>query len=455
MINVLRGFIITLVTAAAVTACTKADPNRIAFESPFKFTYDGTFAKGENIASADGEGVTSSQLFSPSPALQELEMRIQKIYLEMAYDKAVTAAGDEKATLTMGFAAPKDDVKKLLGTKYKSAVDVQFDESLGQDTYKINDTTHKTTEFESSNRLLAQLRNDSFTQKMQALEGIVARRKVLEAAKAANTPMEEFIQKQILANPPPITDEETKAYAKKNNISEAELTPELHAQLKDILKGRQRDRMITEYVAKNLLKTPVRVGFAKPAIKIDLPPVGEAAPHKGQGPIEITLFSYLQCQDCKSLTKTMSDFVENNPKYYKLNYVFNFQESNNEERMVSEAGMCLRKQNENYFWIFSQVLVKSDAGIEEAVNNAAKATGADFEAFRACFLAREFKDAVNSHVLGTKTLGFHRSPVVVIEGSVYEVPDATALMDKAQELKAEKGLGFNLFYKIKKALFGS
>ena len=189
---------------------------------------------------------------------------------------------------------------------------------------------------------------------------------------------------------------------------------------------------------------------------MNLPAIGDSAPQRGQGPIEIALFSYVQCQECKDVTKGVSDFVQKNPKYYKLSYVFNFPANNNEERRVAEAALCIKKQNDDFFWKLPEQLVKDEKiALEESINNAAKGVGSNYEEFRSCFLAREFKDAVEAHIQGTKELGFFRSPVVVMDGFVYETPTAEDLIDRARDLKAEKGLGFNFFYNLKKKLFGS
>lgn len=133
-----------------------------------------------------------------------------------------------------------------------------------------------------------------------------------------------------------------------------------------------------------------------------------------------------------------------------MSYLFNFPPNSNEERMVAEASFCLKKQNPNYFWKFlSNFDPKSNANLEEAVNDSVKASGGDFEAFRTCFLAREFKDQVEAQLQATQGFGFYRSPVVVLDGKVMEVPSSEDFVEKALALKAEKGLGFNLFYKIK------
>jgi hypothetical protein len=82
---------------------------------------------------------------------------------------------------------------------------------------------------------------------------------------------------------------------KTNNIYEAELTPELKIQILDTIKARQRDQLMAEYVAKNLIKAPIKVGFKKAELRMDGTEINpEMLPSIGSGPIEILLFANTQ-----------------------------------------------------------------------------------------------------------------------------------------------------------------
>ncbi len=479
--RVLAAFVCLFVFSVS---CTKKDPNLISVDSPFLFSYDQSLSQGEIIAKVDGEEIGTSQLYGPSPALQELEERMNKIVLVLVYEKALaqleTGDGENDGTekdgkkidikktsatekdgpktadmqLVFGFAAPKEELKTLLGAKLNKNIAVTFDETAvkGQGA-TLGEKTWTREELAGQDMLLSRLLSDSFKQKVNILEGVVSRRKILQASKDANTPMEDYIQNTIMKGVPEPTEADLAAFAKNNNIYEADLTPEMKLQVLDTIKARERDLLMSQYVAKNMTKAPIKVGFKKAQLRMDGIQVSpEMVPSKGQGPIEVLIFSNTQCEACKALSQSISAFVDDNPKYFALKYIFNFPDSNNEERMLAEASLCVRKQSEAFFWQFPSMLKQGEASIEESINNAARATGADFEQFRTCFLAREFKTAVDAHLEGTKTLGFHKPPVAVLNGMVYENPNAELLIDQALSLKAEKGLGFNLLYKLKKML---
>lgn len=433
--------------------CQSKDNNTIPFKSPYTFVYDANL-KNDVAAQVESDEISSSQLYSPSPALQEIEDRINKIVLIKVYEKALASDVKSETQIVYGFAQPKEELAKILGAKLNKSLAVTFDENL-KAAAQLNGAVITRAELAKEDTLMARLMDSGFEQKLQAIEGLITRRKILQASKDANTPMEEYIQKNILKGSVAATDAEVLEFAQKNNITEKELTEELKAQLKDTIQARRRDQLTAEYVAKNIVKTPIKVSFSKPTMKIDLPSVGDAAPHKGTGPIEIALFSYLQCENCKSVTQALSELAESNPKYFRVSYVFNFAENNNEERMVAEAAMCLSKQKDQFFWDFPQALKKSEnTSLEENINAAVKSMGADFDGFRTCFLNREYKDKVETHLQSTKNLGFYKTPVVVMDGVVLETPIAGDLVEKAMEMKAEKGLGFNFIYKIKKFFRG-
>lgn len=429
----------------ALFACTKKPSNLLAVNSPFQFVHDANLQGTEFVAKHGEDAITHSQLVSPSPALMELEQRTQ----EIAIRKLNAMAGGE-GQITFAFNEPKDGVKKLLGKEFKESVTMAFDPALKTGVAKLNDKVITWQELSKDDTLLARLLSSKFEQSIKALEGLYARRKVLEASKAANITMEQFIKDRITGGNLSASDADVDAFAKKNNITEKELTDELRAQIKDTIVSHQREEKITKYVAENLLTTPIHVAFSKPAMTLSVPDVDSSAPQVGEGPISVLFFSRWDCDNCKSIGSSISDFVDSNHKYFKMSYLFNFPPNSNEERMVAEASLCVKKQNSDFFWKFVGIFdPKSNESLEEAVNQAAKSSGADFEQFRTCFLAREFKDQVEAHLQATKDFGFYRNPVVVLDGKVMETPKADEFVDDALALKAEKGLGFNLFYNIK------
>ncbi len=443
-------YAIAFLALVSLSACTKKNPNQIAVESPFQFVYDSKLVGTDFVAELGKDQITVSQLFSPSPALTELDQRIKAIVMRKLYPTA--EAGSE---VTFAFAQPEEDLKKFFAKQYKEDVKINFDQTIKTGIAVVNGKTITIEEVAQGDMLISRLMQSRFEQSISSLEGFFARRKILEESKAANVPMEQYINEKVLGAEIVVTDQDVENFIKKNNISEKELTEALRVQIKDTIKSKERDYKINQFVGKNLIKEPIRVSFYKPTMKLSLGEVDSRAPHYGQGPISIMILSRWDCNECQPISAEMTKFVASYSKYFKMSYLFNFPTNSNEERMISEASLCLKKQNDEFFWKFAgQFDSKANENLEESINMAAKATGADFEGFRSCFLAREFKDDVEMHLTSTQNLGFYRNPVVVIDGRVHETPNTQELIAQALDLKAEKGLGFNFFYNFKKMLFG-
>jgi protein-disulfide isomerase len=441
----LKSLLVIASLAVFATGCTKKNKNQMATSSPFAFVYDSSLQGSEFVAQLGEDQITNSQLLSPSPALLELEERIHTLVLQKVYGQA--SSGD---TITFAFDEPTAGLKKILGSKNNPEVTVTFDAKMKQGIAKLNDKTLSIDQVSEGDTLMSRLLQSRFEQRIRALEGLFARRKVLEASKAANITMEQFIKEKILFADVPVTEKDVDDFAKKNNLTEKDLTEELRAQIKDTIVSHNREAKVTKYVADNLIKNPIHVAFTKPTMTMANLKVDDTAPSLGEGPINVLFFSRFDCADCKSTASDISDFVASNRKYFKISYLFNFPVNSNEERMVAEASMCVKKQDTDFFWKFVEGFdAKAASSVEEAVNLAVKGSGADFELFRSCFLAREFKDQVESHLQSTKDFGFYKSPVVVLDGKIMETPQSQAFIDDALALKAEKGLGFNLFYNIK------
>lgn len=456
MWNVFRNCVLVSLSVLVSVSCTQ-EANRISYASPLKFVYDESLVGGENAAKIGEEVVTVSQLYSPSPALQELETRINRELITTVYAKALAQKAEGKdVAVVFGFAEPQEGLKAVLKEKINKDITVTFDDKA-KDAAQINGATLTREQVSRENLLMAKLMAESYKQKMQSLEGILSRRMILQESKKANVTMEDYIKQNVLKGQPEITAQDVAQYAAKNNISEKELDEETQAKLKDIIMGRRREQLIIDYVAKNVITQSIHVGFRESRVQMTVPELEKIAPVIGSGPINITLLSQFQCKECRQVEQSLVDLAEDQPKYFKLNYVFNFTEGHPEERMIAEAALCLRKQKEDYFWQFPQFLAKTEgSALEEDINSTAKSLGANFEEFRGCFLAREFKDIVEGHAQKSKEMGFYRSPVVVLDGRVYETPvDSAQVLLDARELRAEKGLGFNLFYNLKKLIKGS
>lgn len=462
---------ILLVTLVTLLGCTgkndvaKKD-DTLPIDSPIKFKFDPSLVGTENIAKIGDDPIAMSQLLSPSPALQELVDKNQSLMLVTAYQMASQLASQkqnpqEVVEMKSAFAEPKknfDDFLKRMHINKVKNIKVEFGAEIAGGPMQVADKVLTESEMSRANFDLAKNKERFVRESLKSLEGIVSRRLVLqEAKKTPDQTAEDFIQKNIIGGAIAVTDEQAREYGLKNNLSEAELTPEMLIRLKDIVISRTREQKITDYVAKNLLKGPVSVGFDKPQIIVENLELSDAVPFQGKGKVNLTIFSNLMCDECKDIEAKMDNLIKTESDNFRLNYLFQFTERDREARMLAEASLCVKKQSDKGFWDFlsarRQGKLTSD---ENSINDTVKGLSLNFEEFQKCFLAREFQNSIDSQLSKSKELGFYRPPVVMVENQVFDNPDFNEIKASVDRIKAERGLSSSqsLWEKIKSFFFG-
>lgn len=437
----------------------------IPFDSVLQFKHDPSLVGTENIAKVGDDLIPMTQLMGPSVSLQDLTSRRQELMLVSGYQLASQEASQKinppaDVVLKLSFPEPKKnlaDFFKRTGIKPLKNIKVEFEQSISGGDIQLGDKTFAEAEMAKTNFDLAKL-NERFTREaLRELEGIISRRLVLqESKKIPDQTAEDYIQKNILAQPITISDQEAKDYGLKNNIDESQLDEKMIARLKDILISKTREKKINEFVAKNLIKAPISTALNKPQVVIEGLELSDAVPFQGTGKLNLTLFSSLSCDECKEIETKVDDMVKAEPDVLRLNYLFHFADNDRDSRLLSEAALCVKKLNDKSFWDFLKARRDGKLTAEESViNDTVKSLNLDFAEFQKCFLAREFKGTVDAHLAKSKELGFYRPPVVVIENQVFDKPNYEEIKETLEKIKSEKGLvKFSFWQKIKSWFFG-
>lgn len=427
------------------SACTqKKTDSGMMVNSPFKFKFNKKLALGPDAALANGDPVTRNQLMVPSPALRDLNKRLQKMILEVA--KANTESL-EAASIKVNFDVNKDVMIDVFGDASET-INIERGPGLDMASFTVDGKSMTVNDLGERTRLFTQLQEQFFQQRIKALEGIVSRRMILEKSKEQKVTMEEYINKNVLGPGFSVSEKEVSDFVQKNNIEWDKIEDLVKAQVKDTVLGRKREKKIIDYVAKNLITTPIEVGFQKATAKIQLPKIKSNVPKVGKGPIMLTLFSQARCKTCTEVAAQAYNLASADPESYQLSYVFSLPGNNNEDNMVAEASLCLHKQGSELFWQFITTFQTAE-NLEQSINDAVQTNAsADFDAFRKCFLAREFQETVGEHSRGSASVGLYRQPTLVVDGIVLEQPDASGLNRQAQMAKEARGLNKGFFAKL-------
>ncbi|MEM7647198.1 MAG: thioredoxin domain-containing protein, partial [Pseudomonadota bacterium] len=275
-------------------------------------------------------------------------------------------------------------------------------------------------EFQAANIQYPKMYQKLFNQRMQRLNGIVVRRYLLEASKAAQIPMEDFVRKEILPQALQPSVEDVKAFAKEKNISESDLNESMIERLKDIVSQNDRDEKIEKYVAENLVKEPIKVSFQEPRFFVKAPDFNDSMPQWGatQGP-KLVFIGHWSCDNCGD---SLAVFLAAKRQWIKtLNgaFIYSFPIRDREARMGAEASLCVKDQDKEAFWTFLENMMGGGEGtLEKRLDQAAQNAGVDFDKYRQCFLKREFADQVEQHLQLANSLGVISLPVTLFQNEL-------------------------------------
>jgi hypothetical protein len=448
----------------ALTHCTSErasnntqEPKLLNYDSPIPYQFSDQL-DAKNAASVDGSPVSWSQIESQDVALQELQQKLNGKALAYAY--AWAQAQDTAGPLQFYGPKPEQGLEALLaeeGFSLPTELEVEFLNQYDPKRVAKMGGSFTWTDFVAANLQNAKLYAKVFTQRMNRLNGIVVRRLILEAAKKQDIPMEEFVKTKVLATPLNHTDEEVRAFAIKKGISESDLTELMLERLRDIAIQEDRDTKIADYVAKNLIKQPIAVAFPAPVRKIATPEIAADVPSWGKREAPPLIFvGHWDSTEGKSTLQqflTLKNQWANSIAGY---FIHSFPERDRTARMEAEAALCVQSMDPAAYWTFVDNMVSdSEDNVEERINQAAQGTGIDFEAFRKCFLSRDYQEQVNNHLSYANKMGITSTPVVILNDVILDSLQserfAATLKDQglAEPAKTRKGLWAKI-----KALFG-
>lgn len=454
--------LIVIASLFVLNSCSKSAKDKdqlLSYESPIQFKYKPIEDK-EQAAMVSGSAVSWSQLLSQDVALQELQEKYNRKILATAYAWGKTIAGETKGPITVEVFSLKPekeipDILKEENIEPSKDVEVTFQNVEGYDVLaKAGDKKITWDDFIGANIVHAKLYQSMFNQRMQRLKGIVVRRYLLDASKAANMPMEDFVKANIMKTEFNPTVDDVHKFAKERGISETDLDEKMVERLMDIVKQNDRDQKIEEYVAKNLIKEPIVVAYKGAKIKVATPELKEDIPQWGTKGPDVVYIGHWICDDCadsiKTFLKTKKEAVDSS----RGGFIFAFPDRDREARMAAEAAFCVQSQNKDAFWTFvDKVVDVKEENLEERINIAAQGSGIDFPKFRECFLTRGFQQTVDSHLNYAKDMGITKTPLMVVQGQVLEAPFDTAEVAATLKSVGVHMGGSSIWRKIK-SLFG-
>jgi protein-disulfide isomerase len=288
---------------------------------------------------------------------------------------------------------------------------------------------------------LATLRQQEYDVKRQALEEIIGRRLLEQAAAARQISAEELTRVEVEGKATPVTEPEKKDAYEKNkarfaNVAEAEALTQIEAGLRQ---QRVRERRAA-YLRELRAKAGVKVMLDPPRQSVaagDNPARGPA-----NAPVTLIEFSDFQCPFCARVGPTLKKLEETYPGQIRLVFrdlpLLNLHKNAGH---AAEAAACANEQGK--FWAMHDRLFANQGKLAPAeLKTHAAELGLDTAAFDACldsgkYTAEWQKDAEEAARLGlTGTPAFFINGRLLVGARPYE--DFAAVVEDELERAGRK-----------------
>ncbi len=152
-------------------------------------------------------------------------------------------------------------------------------------------------DLDTNHVVMQNLEQRRFREIAAQLNGQVSRILVNEAAVAKKQDLQSFLEKEVFqGRGGQVSDSELFTYLDSIGFARSELTEEIKPRFLDALKMRKQQQLIEEYVAKNIMKGPMKVAFSEPQTKIKLNDSWRPVAGYADAPISIVAFSGVVCR---------------------------------------------------------------------------------------------------------------------------------------------------------------
>ena len=417
--------LVLLSVVATLAACTPSKQAGFGLsESPIRFETQ-KFQDPAQLAEVNGIKITASQILDKSPVIKDLDQQKNEALVGLTYLKAVEKA-NAKGVVQVFLPATEKKLEALLARfdrKPTAGVGLVFAKGTEPDVVgQLGEIKIKTADLDTNNGVLQSIEQRRFNEVASQLNQQLARILVNEEAIKAKQPLQQYVDEKVLGgNKVTVSDDELKTHLRKIGFAESELTPELRGQFMTSLGQQKEQRAIEAYVAKNILKGPVKVSFAPPQTQIHLSDKWTPIAGYNNAPIAMIAFSGTTCPDCPDFVKVVNGTMEKYKGYVKLNWIHNFNADDGVARMMAQAALCLDSmkpgQSLPFMYDFSQKATTLD---EKAFYTWIKAHGLDEATFKTCFVGQQQNELLNQHLGYSKQVGIVANPSLWIDGQMLQ-----------------------------------
>lgn len=255
-----------------------------------------------------------------------------------------------------------------------------------------------------------------YQHRRNVLEQVVGDMLLEEAAKAANMPVDQYLEQEATKRVQPVSDAEVQQFYEANkDRAQGRTLDELRQPIQEFLAGQRRQqaraRLIDDLKAKG---SSVKVMLEPPRVPIA---VAASDPAKGpaNAPITIVEYSDFQCPFCARVNPTLDQVL----KVYgdKVRIVFkDFPLPNHPEApKAAEAAHCAGEQGK--FWELHDRMFANQQALQVAtIKQHAAGLGLDMNAFNQCLDSSRYAGRVAENLKSGEALGVSSTPTLYVNG---------------------------------------
>ena len=260
----------------------------------------------------------------------------------------------------------------------------------------------------------ANLKHDKSNLMENTLEEILAEKLLAAEAKKRNIPEDQLVRDDVDAKVPIPSDEAVEKFWAENqariNMTREQALP----QIRQYLRGQDRDRVLSEYLEK--LKKDYGVeSYFEPA-RTDVAIQGHPALGSPQAPITIVEFSDFECPFCGTLHPTLKEIEKNYGDRIRVVYrQFPLNNLHPNAQKAAEASLCANDQQK--FWELHDAMFTDQRNLGvDALKQKAGQLGMNAEQFSSCLDSGKYSEAVRKDVADGTKAGVSGTPAMFVNG---------------------------------------
>ena len=439
---------LTVITLSSllIAGCTREAPGTFGLESsPIRYR-TATFDDPKIMAEANGQTYTYAQVLDQSPVMKDLRQQESEMQIGLAYLRMLEkfeTAGKKPGPVEIYGPEPKSAFAQILnrfGAKVSPNAPVTFKHAAGDVVARSGGVEVKREELDLNHVAYQSLEQRMFEEAAVELNSQISRILLAERSFATKRELSEYLRTEVYGGEVTVSKADLTEYLKEISVPEEGISDEARESFTSAVKTRKEQRLTEEYVAKNVLKGPMKVSFSEPGTRMRLNAGMRPVAGFQTAPISIIAFSAVSCPDCQPFVDSVARAMSSYAGHVKLNWIHTFSPHDGIGEMMATASLCMDTVKTGAMLDFMKTFARTGPQSDERqFADWGSHHGVDPEKFKACMAADQTKDLLRQHVEYAQRVGVVANPTLWIEGRTLAgvIPDhkIDELVDEAIRTK--------------------